>query len=188
MWEYKTCGILGSYATAVPRIESRKCAPVKLREKKDRFAHQLKVANRSFVVAESSPARAGAQRSEREKGGDYAPGDSKGRSPWRAFGDFPRDGKVTRVPSMALPCSRGAPASGGAGASSSAKSGARGERPLSEGVGAMLPLGGAGAKSDDLLPRGALPLAKKQKQREAGKESLSRLPVPRIFPYLMEFS
>ena len=24
-------------------------------------------------------------------------GDSKGRSPWRAFGDFPRDGKVTRV-------------------------------------------------------------------------------------------
>ena len=23
-------------------------------------------------------------------------GDSKGRSPWRAFGDFPRDGKVTR--------------------------------------------------------------------------------------------
>ena len=36
-------------------------------------------------------------RSERSKGGDYAPGDSKGRSPWRAFGDFPRDGKVTRV-------------------------------------------------------------------------------------------
>ena len=34
----------------------------------------------------------------------------QGRSPWRAFGDFPRDGKVTRVPSMALPCSRGAPA------------------------------------------------------------------------------
>ena len=57
---------------------------------------QLKVANRSFVVAESSPARDGAQRSEREKGGDHAPGDSKGRSPWHAFGDFPRDGKVTR--------------------------------------------------------------------------------------------
>ena len=35
--------------------------------------------------------------SEREKGGDHAPGDSKGRSPWRAFGDFPRVGKVTRV-------------------------------------------------------------------------------------------
>ena len=40
--------------------------------------------------------RDGAQRSEREKGGDHAPGDSKGHSPWRAFGDFPRDGKVTR--------------------------------------------------------------------------------------------
>ena len=36
-------------------------------------------------------------RSEREKGGDHVQGDSKGRSPWRAFGDFPRDGKVTRV-------------------------------------------------------------------------------------------
>ena len=44
-------------------------------------------------------------RSEREKGGDSAPGDSKGRSPWRAFGDFPRDGKVTRVQG-------GAPATG----------------------------------------------------------------------------
>ena len=46
-------------------------------------------------------------RSEREKGGDYAPGDSKGRSPWRAFGDFPRDGKVTRVQGGA-PAYRGA--------------------------------------------------------------------------------
>ena len=44
-------------------------------------------------------------RSEREKGGGHALGDSKGRSPWRAFGDFPRDGKVTRVQG-------GAPASG----------------------------------------------------------------------------
>ena len=35
-------------------------------------------------------------RSEREKGGGHALGDSKGRSPWRAFGDFPRVGKVTR--------------------------------------------------------------------------------------------
>ena len=60
-------------------------------------------------MAEGSPARAGAQRSEREKGGDFAPGDSKGRSPWRAFGDFPRDGKVTRVQG-------GAPALVGAGA------------------------------------------------------------------------
>ena len=65
-------------------------------EKKTDLPTQLKVANRSGFVAEGSPARDGAQRSEREKGGDHAPGDSKGRSPWRAFGDFPRDGKVTR--------------------------------------------------------------------------------------------
>ena len=38
-------------------------------EKKTDLPTQLKVANRSFVVAESSPARDGAQRSEREKGG-----------------------------------------------------------------------------------------------------------------------
>ena len=31
------------------------------------------------------------------RGSEASPsGDSKGRSPWRAFGDFPRDGKVTR--------------------------------------------------------------------------------------------
>ena len=83
-------------------------------EKKTGLPTQLKVANRSFVVAESSPARDGAQRSEREKGGGHAPGDSKGRSPWRAFGDFPRVGKVTRVQG-------GAPASGVAGATSPAK-------------------------------------------------------------------
>ena len=34
----------------------------------------------------------------RRRGSEASPsGDSKGRSPWRAFGDFPRDGKVTRV-------------------------------------------------------------------------------------------
>ena len=64
------------------------------------------MANPSGSVAEGSPARDGAQRSERKKGGDPAPGDSKGHSPWRAFGDFPRDGKVTRVQG-------GAPAIGG---------------------------------------------------------------------------
>ena len=48
-------------------------------EKKTGLLTQLKVANRSFVVAESSPARDGAQRSEREKGGGHAPGDSIGK-------------------------------------------------------------------------------------------------------------
>ena len=58
-------------------------------------------------------------RSEREKGGDYAPGDSKGRSPWRAFGDFPRDGKVTQGGGAERPprggCGGAAPTSGSAG-------------------------------------------------------------------------
>ena len=77
-----------------PRINSRIFLLVKAKgNNKDRFAHHLKVANRSFSVAETSPARCV---SEREKGENLAPGDSKGRSPWRAFGDFPRDGKVTR--------------------------------------------------------------------------------------------
>ena len=81
----------------MPRIENRECSLDGTKEeKKDRFVHQFKVANRSFSVAESSPARAGTKWSEREKGSNYAPGDSKGRSPWRAFGDFPRVGKVTR--------------------------------------------------------------------------------------------
>ena len=77
-----------------PRINSRIFLLVKAKgNNKDRFAHHLKVANRSIFVAQTSPARCV---SEREKGGNFAPGDSKGRSPWRAFGDFPRDGKVTR--------------------------------------------------------------------------------------------
>ena len=77
-----------------PRINSRIFFLVKAKgNNKDRFAYKLKVANRSFSVAQTSPARCV---SEREKGGNFAPEDSKGRSPWRAFGDFPRDGKVTR--------------------------------------------------------------------------------------------
>ena len=45
-------------------------------------------------MAETSPARCV---SEREKGGDFAPAGSKGRSPWRFFGDFLIGEKVTRV-------------------------------------------------------------------------------------------
>ena len=67
------------------------------RKQQDRFAHHLKVANPAASVAETSPARAGAERSEREKGGDFAPAGSKGRSPWRFFGDFLIGEKVTRV-------------------------------------------------------------------------------------------
>ena len=93
---------------AAPRPESRRCALCQSRgEKKTDLLTHLKVENRSGSVAEGSPARDGAQRSEREKGGDSAPGDSKGRSPWRAFGDFPRDGKVTRGRRGGAPSPRG---------------------------------------------------------------------------------
>ena len=42
------------------------------------------------------------------RGSEASPlGDSKGRSPWRAFGDFPRDGKVTRGGGAERPPHRG---------------------------------------------------------------------------------
>ena len=63
------------------------------RKQQDRFAHHLKVANPAASVAETSPARCV---SEREKGGYFAPAGSKGRSPWRFFGDFLIGEKVTR--------------------------------------------------------------------------------------------
>ena len=67
--------------TPAPRINSTKSFLRKTKEKKqDRFSHNLKVANRSIFVAQTSPARAGAERSEREKGGNSAPG-VQGRSP-----------------------------------------------------------------------------------------------------------
>ena len=93
------CGNLNPQASSgssLPRhgLKTQSVTSVKLGEKKDRFAHLLKVANRSIFVAEGSPARCV---SERKKGGDHAPAGSRGGSPWRAFGDFPRDGKVTRV-------------------------------------------------------------------------------------------
>ena len=78
---------------AAPRIDSGRCDPrCNLGRKQDRFAHKLKVANRSIFVAEALSRGCGHRR-----GSEASPsGDSKGRSPWRAFGDFPRGGKVTR--------------------------------------------------------------------------------------------
>ena len=46
-------------------------------ENKTGLPTYLKVANPARLVAEGSPARAGAQRSEREKGGDFAPRESR---------------------------------------------------------------------------------------------------------------
>ena len=71
-----------SSGAPLPRhgLAAESVTPGKTRgEKKTDLPTQLKVANRSFVVAESSPARDGAQRSEREKGGGHAPGDSIGK-------------------------------------------------------------------------------------------------------------
>ena len=52
----------------------------------------LKVANRSGLEVETLSRGCGLPQGERS----VPLGDSKGRSPWRAFGDFLRDGKVTR--------------------------------------------------------------------------------------------
>ena len=108
------CGGLNLQASSKPMhlpshgLTAESVTPGKTRgEKKTSSPTQLKVANRSGFVAEGSPARDGAQRSEREKGGGHAPGDSKGRSPWRAFGDFPRVGKVTRGRRGGAPSTRG---------------------------------------------------------------------------------
>ena len=126
---------------------------MQLGEKKGRFVHKLKVANRSFSVAESSP---GASVSAAPKRAVFRTGGiPKGGSPWRAFGDFPRDGKVTRGGGaerlhwwvLGLPAPHKLPR----GAGRSARSWGA--------VGAQPPLWGAGAKSDDLLPRGLCPLA-----------------------------
>ena len=57
------------------------------------------------------------------RGSEASPsGDSKGHSPWRAFGDFPRDGKVTRVQG-------GAPALGVWGPLAPTSGSAEGQRP-----------------------------------------------------------
>ncbi len=80
--ELKPSSILGGIPPSEPRIESRECSLDETRGKnKTDLPTQLKVANRSGFVAEGSPARDGAQRSEREKGDGHAPGDSKGRQP-----------------------------------------------------------------------------------------------------------
>ena len=91
----------------VPRFESSGCfLHGSFRRKKCQLLHCVKVANPARLVPltpiEGVRLTAG--------GAKRPPQQVQGRSPWRAFGDFPRDGKVTRVPSMALPCSRGAPA------------------------------------------------------------------------------
>ena len=92
----------------------------------------LKVANRSELEAEGSPARAGAERSEREKGGNYALGIPKGAALGAPLVTFSATGKSPGV---------------------------EGRSALPMGVvGAQPPLGeDRGAKSDDLLLEGRSP-------------------------------
>ena len=109
MREYKICGILGGNPPAEPRIENRKCS---LDETRGKNRTDLPINPKwqigPFVVAESPIEGVAACR----RGSEASPSGGLGAQPRRAFGDFPRDGKVTRVPSMAKPCSRGAPAGG----------------------------------------------------------------------------
>ena len=76
-----------------PRFESSGCSPNgALRERNANCSHNLKVANPARLVPlppiEGVRLAAG--------GAKRPPQQVQGRSPWRAFGDFLRDGKVTR--------------------------------------------------------------------------------------------
>ena len=62
-------------------------------ENKTGLPTYLKVANPARLVAEGSPARAGAQRSEREKGGDFAPRESRTVGSGAPLVTFPATGK-----------------------------------------------------------------------------------------------
>ena len=71
---------------------------IKLGEKnKTGLPTYLKVANPARLVAEGSPARAGAQRSEREKGGDFAPRESRTVGSGAPLVTFPATGKSPGV-------------------------------------------------------------------------------------------
>ena len=127
---------------------------MQLGEKKDRFAYKLKVANRSFVVAESSP---GASAAQHQKGRFFAlAGFQRAAALGAPLVTFPATGKSPGCRAerlhwwvLGLPAPHKLPR----GAGRSARSWGA--------VGAQPPLWGAGAKSDDLLPRGLCPLAKR---------------------------
>ena len=87
-------GSLPPNQPAPPRhgLKAGGVTPATLGEKKDRFTH-LSQSGKSVWVSGTSPIE-GVREPQGER--SVPLGDSKGRSPWRAFGDFPRDGKVTR--------------------------------------------------------------------------------------------
>ena len=127
-----SCPLIGP--PTEPRFESRRCDLCQSQEEKQTdLPTHLKVANRPRLVAEGSPARAGAERSEREKGGNYALGIPKGAALGAPLVTFSATGKSPGV---------------------------EGRSALPMGVvGAQPPLGEErGAKSDDLLLEGRQPL------------------------------
>ena len=76
---------------AAPRFENRRCDPAKTEgEKKTDSPTHLKVANRSGLVAEGSPARCV---SEREKGGGFAARESRTVGSGAPLVTFPATGK-----------------------------------------------------------------------------------------------
>ena len=140
----KASGILEGNP-AEPRIENRECS---LDETKGKNKTDLPTSSKWQIGLFLWLKVARAMRKRARKGRKLHTEGVQNRRFWRAFGDFPRDGKVTRVPSMALPCSRGAPAGGCRDYQSRKSPGAWGGAPIH---------GGVGAKSDDLLPRGEVP-------------------------------
>ena len=91
-----SCPLIGP--PTEPRFESRRCDLCQSQEEKQTdLPTHLKVANRSGLVAEGSPARAGAERSEREKGGNYALGIPKGAALGAPLVTFSATGKSPGV-------------------------------------------------------------------------------------------
>ena len=83
---------------AAPRFESRRCDLCQSwGEDEPDSLRYLKVANRSGSEVEGSPARAEAQRSEREKGGDFAPRESRTVGSGAPLVTFPATGKSPGV-------------------------------------------------------------------------------------------
>ena len=101
-----------------PRFESSGCSPNgALGERNANCSHNLKVANPARLVPLTFSGGSDAKRrwgdgTEKCSTFQSAPQRGPGAAPRHAFGDFRRETKVTRVPSMARPCSRGAPPRG----------------------------------------------------------------------------
>ena len=140
---------------AAPRIDSWRCDPrYSLGRNKGRFSHSLKVANRSGLVAEGSPARCEASA---KRAATTHRGIPKGAALGAPLVTFPATGKSPGCRAERLLVGAGATSRGYQPRKSPGVEGR--SAPSLGAVGAVPPQWGAGAKSDDLLPRGRSPLA-----------------------------